>query len=43
MRILITAQAIYSHLAPLVLPVAERAQEAGHEVAVATGPTSSST
>ena len=37
MRILITAQAIYSHLAPLVLPVAERAQEAGHEVAVATG------
>lgn len=37
MRILITAQAIYSHLAPLVLPVAERAKEAGHEVAVATG------
>ncbi|MCZ1007048.1 glycosyltransferase [Streptomyces lydicus] len=37
MRILITAHAIYSHLAPLVLPVAERAQEAGHEVAVATG------
>ncbi|MFC9228921.1 glycosyltransferase [Streptomyces decoyicus] len=37
MRILITAQAIYSHLAPLVLPVAERAQEAGHEVAIATG------
>ncbi|UYB37963.1 glycosyltransferase [Streptomyces sp. Je 1-4] len=37
MRILITAHAIYSHLAPLVLPVAERAKEAGHEVAVATG------
>lgn len=37
MRILITAQAIYSHLAPLVLPVAERAREAGHEVAIATG------
>ncbi|MFI9649432.1 glycosyltransferase [Streptomyces sp. NPDC052040] len=37
MRILITAQAIYSHLAPLVLPVAERARAAGHEVAVATG------
>ncbi|MER7150640.1 glycosyltransferase [Streptomyces lydicus] len=38
MRILITAQAIYSHLAPLVLPVAERARAAGHEVAIATGP-----
>ncbi|WP_432003995.1 glycosyltransferase [Streptomyces sioyaensis] len=37
MRILITAQASYSHLAPLVLPVAEAAQRAGHEVAVATG------
>lgn len=37
MRILITAQAIYSHLAPLVLPLAERAQAAGHEVAIATG------
>ncbi|MER6839901.1 glycosyltransferase [Streptomyces platensis] len=37
MRILITAQAIYSHLAPLVLPVAERARAAGHEVAIATG------
>ncbi|MGX1850069.1 glycosyltransferase [Streptomyces sp. NBC_01456] len=37
MRILITAQASYSHLAPLVLPVAEAAQRAGHDVAVATG------
>ncbi|MFI8793728.1 glycosyltransferase [Streptomyces sp. NPDC055105] len=38
MRILITAQAGYSHLVPLVLPVAELARSAGHEVAVATGP-----
>ncbi|MEV6567929.1 glycosyltransferase [Streptomyces kronopolitis] len=37
MRILITAQASYSHLAPLVLPLAEAARRAGHEVAVATG------
>ncbi|WP_031055754.1 glycosyltransferase [Streptomyces ochraceiscleroticus] len=37
MRILFTAQASYSHLAPLVLPAAESARQAGHEVAVATG------
>ncbi|POX43205.1 glycosyl transferase [Streptomyces sp. Ru73] len=37
MRILFTAQASYSHLAPLVLPAAESARRAGHEVAVATG------
>ncbi|WP_052864126.1 glycosyltransferase [Streptomyces niger] len=37
MRILFSAQASYSHLAPLVLPAAEHARRAGHEVAVATG------
>ncbi|WP_246025908.1 hypothetical protein [Saccharopolyspora antimicrobica] len=31
-------QASYSHLMPLVLPVADLARRAGHEVAVATGP-----
>ncbi|AEW99388.1 glycosyltransferase [Streptantibioticus cattleyicolor] len=38
MRILFTAHPSYSHLAPVVLPVALAAREAGHEVAVATGP-----
>ncbi|RCV49062.1 glycosyltransferase [Marinitenerispora sediminis] len=38
MRIVLTAQPAYSHLVPLVLPVAELARRAGHEVAVATGP-----
>jgi uncharacterized protein (TIGR00661 family) len=37
LRILFTAQPAYSHLVPLVLPVAVLARRAGHEVAVATG------
>ncbi|MGI8310835.1 glycosyltransferase [Saccharopolyspora hattusasensis] len=37
MRIAFTAQAIYSHLVPLVLPIAALARQAGHEVVVATG------
>ncbi|HKT05224.1 MAG TPA: glycosyltransferase [Rugosimonospora sp.] len=37
MRIVLTAQPSYSHLTPLVLPVARIARDAGHEVAVATG------
>ncbi|MFC7331461.1 glycosyltransferase [Marinactinospora rubrisoli] len=38
MRIVLTALPAYSHLVPLVLPVADLARRAGHEVAVATGP-----
>lgn len=34
LRILFTARAGYSHLAPLALPAAESARRAGHEVAV---------
>ncbi|GAA2362624.1 hypothetical protein GCM10009854_47830 [Saccharopolyspora halophila] len=37
MRIVLTAQPAYSHLVPLVLPVARMLHDAGHEVAVATG------
>jgi N-glycosyltransferase len=36
-RIVFTAQTIYSHLVPLVLPIAALAQRAGHDVVVATG------
>ncbi|MFC7344001.1 glycosyltransferase [Saccharopolyspora griseoalba] len=37
MRIVLTAQPMYSHLVPLVLPVARLLRDAGHDVAVATG------
>ncbi|SDS93360.1 glycosyltransferase [Actinoplanes derwentensis] len=36
MRLLLTAQPIYSHLVPAVIPLARAAMAAGHEVAVAT-------
>ena len=38
MRVLLTCGPVYSHFAPMVAPVAEAIREAGHEVAVATGP-----
>ncbi|MDI5961223.1 glycosyltransferase [Streptomyces sp. SL13] len=38
MRILFTAQAAFSHVHPLVLPLARSAREAGHDVLVATSP-----
>lgn len=38
MRIAFTANGGYSHLVPLVLPIASLAQRAGHEVTVVTGP-----
>lgn len=38
MRVLLTCGPIYSHFAPMVAPVAEAIRKAGHEVAVATGP-----
>ncbi|MFJ4634021.1 glycosyltransferase [Streptomyces sp. NPDC088847] len=37
MRILLTSDAVYSHFAPMVAPVAVALRQAGHEVAVATG------
>jgi UDP:flavonoid glycosyltransferase YjiC (YdhE family) len=37
LRILFTALPTFSHLVPLVLPVARLARKAGHEVAIATG------
>ncbi|WP_326654245.1 glycosyltransferase [Streptomyces sp. NBC_01750] len=37
MRVVFTAQTIYSHLVPTVLPIAALTQRAGHEVVVATG------
>jgi N-glycosyltransferase len=37
MRILFTSQPSYSHLVPLVLPAAQAARRAGHEVVVASG------
>ncbi|WP_430781439.1 glycosyltransferase [Actinoplanes sp. G11-F43] len=36
MRLLLTAQPIYSHLVPAVIPLARAAIEAGHQAAVAT-------
>ena len=38
MRVLLTSGPVYSHFAPMVAPVAEAVRKAGHEVAVATGP-----
>ncbi|AHH99904.1 glycosyltransferase [Kutzneria albida] len=38
MRVVFTAQSEYSHLMPVVVPVAQAARRAGHEVAVAVGP-----
>ncbi|MEV6608492.1 glycosyltransferase [Kutzneria sp. NPDC051319] len=37
MRVLLTSDAVYSHFAPMVAPVAVALREAGHEVTVATG------
>jgi N-glycosyltransferase len=37
MRILLTSFPAYSHLVPMVVPVAQALRAAGHEVAVATG------
>ncbi|HEX4246448.1 MAG TPA: glycosyltransferase [Pseudonocardia sp.] len=38
MRVLLTSGPVYSHFAPMLAPVAEALREAGHEVAVGTGP-----
>ena len=38
MRVLFTSNPVYSHFAPMIAPVAEAVRNAGHEVAVATGP-----
>jgi UDP:flavonoid glycosyltransferase YjiC (YdhE family) len=37
MRVLLTSVPVYSHLVPMVVPVARALQAAGHEVMVATG------
>ena len=37
MRVLLTGMPVYSHLVPMLVPVAKALQAAGHEVAVATG------
>ncbi|GAA1200903.1 glycosyltransferase [Pseudonocardia alaniniphila] len=37
MRVLLTSLPVYSHLVPMVVPVAQALRAAGHEVAVATG------
>lgn len=37
MRIVLTSMPVYSHLVPLVVPLARALERAGHEVAVATG------
>jgi len=39
MRVLLTSRPLWSHLMPMVVPVAWALQAAGHEVAVATGTT----
>jgi UDP:flavonoid glycosyltransferase YjiC (YdhE family) len=39
MRVLLTSRPLWSHLMPMVVPVARALQAAGHEVAVATGST----
>ena len=39
MRVLLTSRPLWSHLVPMVVPVAQALQAAGHEVAVATGAT----
>ena len=39
MRVLLTSRPLWSHLMPMVVPVARALQAAGHEVAVATGTT----
>ena len=36
-RVILTGAPVYSHLVPMVVPVAKALQAAGHEVAVATG------
>jgi N-glycosyltransferase len=38
MQVLLTGVTVYSHLVPMVVPVAQTLQAAGHRVAVATGP-----
>jgi N-glycosyltransferase len=38
MRVLLTSMPVYSHLAPMVVPVARALRAAGHEVLVASGP-----
>ena len=37
-RVLLTSGPVHSHFAPMVAPVAGAVRKAGHEVAVATGP-----
>jgi UDP:flavonoid glycosyltransferase YjiC (YdhE family) len=37
MRVLLTSLPVYSHLVPMMVPVAQALRTAGHEVAVATG------
>jgi UDP:flavonoid glycosyltransferase YjiC (YdhE family) len=37
MRVLLTSLPVYSHLVPMVVPVAQALRAAGHQVAVATG------
>ena len=37
MRVLLTGMPVYSHLVPMVVPVAKALREAGHDVLVATG------
>src|ERR1700741_3564859 len=39
MRVLLTSRPLWSHLMPMLVPVAHALQAAGHEVAVATGTT----
>ena len=39
MRVLLTSHPVWSHLVPMVVPVAQALQAAGHQVAVATGTT----
>jgi len=36
MRVLLTCDAAYSHFMPMVAPMAQELQAAGHQVAVAT-------
>ena len=36
MRVLLTSGPVYSHLVPMMLPIASALQTSGHEVAVAT-------
>ena len=37
MRVILTSLPVYSHLVPLVIPLAKQLQQSGHEVVVATG------